>query len=75
MCTTFFREVLETDLLTVEKWWNSADLGLFRQGNQDKIVYQLKHKIEMLGKMKMLPLDTFNIRLITLTLTPRKITL
>jgi hypothetical protein len=58
----FFKEVLETDLELVRNWWNEDLLGMYTNGDQDKIVYQLEKNIHVKNATQIVPYDLFNLR-------------
>lgn len=58
----FFLSALDSDLLQIKEWWDEDKLGMFTNGDQDKIVYQLINTPGMNRRTKILPYDTFNFR-------------
>ena len=56
----FFTKVLNTDISLVKDWWTD-DLGMFTNGDQDKIVYNLK-QTSMLEHTKIVGWEPFNAR-------------
>jgi hypothetical protein len=58
----FFQRVLTTDLRQVEAWWDAEKYGMFTNGDQDKIVWNLVRG-EAAGDIHALvPYETFNTR-------------
>lgn len=58
----FFASALELNLGLVRGWWNEEKFGMFTNGDQDKIVFQLEHQTEMRDSTQILPYSTFNLR-------------
>jgi len=51
-----------TPLSTVQKWWNTRQLGMFTKGDQDQIVYQIRTNPEFTACVLMLGYERFNTR-------------
>lgn len=43
-------------------WWNEDLYGIYRNGDQDKIVYQLENNIHVKNATQIVPYDLFNFR-------------
>jgi hypothetical protein len=56
----FFNKVVNTDINLVKDWW-TEDLGMFTNGDQDKIVYNLK-ETDMLNNTEIVGWELFNAR-------------
>lgn len=61
---TFLQDIIETDLETVEKWWDAETYGKFTRGDQDAMVYLLNtHPVYSRdGFLVRLPYTAFNTR-------------
>ena len=58
----FFQTVLDTDINKVKNWWDYDKLGVFTNGDQDRIIYQLFHNRPIFEKTKVVSYDVFNTR-------------
>jgi hypothetical protein len=58
----FLKDALETSLEEVSAWWRAEEFGMFTNGDQDKILYQLYSNTEVLNKTNIIEWDRFNFR-------------
>lgn len=58
----FFRGLLDLDLEVIREWWDEEALGLFTNGDQDKIVFALFHDETMSLKTQLVNFESFNTR-------------
>lgn len=58
----FFQRVLATDLSQVKAWWDAEKYGMFTNGDQDKIVWNLIEGEAMRDFYAVVPYETFNTR-------------
>lgn len=58
----FFQRVLATDLAQVKAWWDEDRYGMFTNGDQDKIVWNLIEGDIMRGRFEIVRYETFNTR-------------
>jgi hypothetical protein len=58
----FFQAALEADLAEVKRWWNESELGMFTNGDQDKIVWELFRNSSMFNSTQLVSYDVFNTR-------------
>jgi hypothetical protein len=58
----FFRRVLETQLSEVKEWWDDREFGMFTNGDQDKIVWNLIHDEEIRARTDLISYEVFNTR-------------
>jgi hypothetical protein len=58
----FFQRVLTTDLRQVEAWWDAEKYGMFTNGDQDKIVWNLIQGEATRDVHAIVPYETFNTR-------------
>lgn len=58
----FFKAALKADLSEIEQWWDADKFGMFTNGDQDKIVWELFHNSSILNKTKLVPFELFNTR-------------
>lgn len=58
----FFIRVLNRDIEEVKDWWDESKLGMFTNGDQDRIIYELLHDKEIFSNTQILPFEKFNTR-------------
>lgn len=58
----FFYKVLIRDINEVKKWWDEEKFGIFTNGDQDRIIYELMIDNELQTKTEIVPFEKFNTR-------------
>lgn len=55
-------QALQTQLTNIEPWWDQEKLGMFTNGDQDALVYQLKTDRSIEPRVAILEYERFNTR-------------
>jgi hypothetical protein len=58
----FFQAALETDLSVVRNWWVEETFGMFTNGDQDKMMYQIEHLDVVKKVTQIVAYNQFNFR-------------
>ena len=58
----FFAGALESQMSEIKGWWDESKLGIFTNGDQDKIVWKLFHDPCIFEMTRVVPYELFNTR-------------
>ena len=58
----FFQKVLTQNIEKVKNWWDFDKYGIFTNGDQDRIVYELVKDEDLMSKITLVDYEIFNTR-------------